>query len=875
MTRIALAAQAGEHDGSGREGSFLYGRLRPLLLAAVCAQPLRAQTHEVEPPALLEWSAAEYPFPSLLGGIEADIPCDLLINPRGEVEDADCDQTGDAGYARGARDALREAKFRPAQVRGQPAPARMRFIYRYLVNRERAGPHALFVPFGEARGQVLSQGTRVSIAGADVIAQGLGLVTSTDAGGRWSLTLPRGSHVLVVVAPDFFRAQMRVEVGPGAPEADTVYLRRSAVSDLSITVPGEKEAKLAPTKETVSHEELRNVPGSNGDPVRVIENLPGLARIPYTGGQLIVRGAPAVDTGAYIDGQKIPILFHLLNGPSVLGEEMVDKIDFYPGGAGVYFGRSLAGVVAVQSRRGSDDRWHGSLAADLQKSAAFLRGPVSDNAQVAFGARRSYLNPVVQATADPTRELTLPVYWDYQGRADWRPTRRDRLSLTLYGSDDSFEQIGAGRGYVPQTLGQRIGFHRARFSWERRVNDELTVSVAPMIGLTLSDSSSSGTGAGVFSRPQRRSERAFSTGLRAEALAKRGEDLELRAGVDALVDRVSYDLDILYDLQLRGVGAPNAEEAKLKGVKVFSSFAEYAELSLSLGRLRVVPGLRFEQMHWAGHTYAVLDPRFWARFQLDEPTALYAYAGLYHQAPTAEQVDQVIGNPGLVPQAAKQMGAGLERRFGDLWSIKIEGYLSLRQSLVFSAQPRANGDGTYDNPLQLNSGMGRSLGLEVLVRREFTEKLYGWLAYTLSRSRELPGPGRQWRPTAFDQPHILTFMVGWRPSPYVEFATRVRIATGNPLAESSGAVTFDADSGNYLATLLPFGSTRLPTFLQIDFEINNIWVGDYGRLQLYLDFQNILGRRNPEALLYDFRFQESDFVRGLPFMASVGAKVSF
>jgi hypothetical protein len=109
----------------------------------------------------------------------------------------------------------------------------------------------------------------------------------------------------------------------------------------------------------------------------------------------------------------------------------------------------------------------------------------------------------------------------------------------------------------------------------------------------------------------------------------------------------------------------------------------------------------------------------------------------------------------------------------------------------------------------------------------------------------------------------------------VEFATRVRIATGNPLAEATGAATFNADSGTYVPTLLAFGSTRLPTFLQIDFEINNIWVGDYGRLQLYLDFQNILGRRNPEALIYDFRFQESDTVHGLPFLASVGAKVSF
>ena len=63
--------------GSGREGSFVYGRLGPILLAALCAQPLRAQTREVQPPALLEWTAAEYPFQGLFRGVEADVPCDL------------------------------------------------------------------------------------------------------------------------------------------------------------------------------------------------------------------------------------------------------------------------------------------------------------------------------------------------------------------------------------------------------------------------------------------------------------------------------------------------------------------------------------------------------------------------------------------------------------------------------------------------------------------------------------------------------------------------------------------------------------------------------------------------------------------------------
>ena len=829
---------------------------------------------QVEPPLLLELPAADYPSQALHFGGESNVECELTIGRDGAVAAVSCDERGDAAFARPAREALRSARFRPATIKGEPSEARIRFVYRFAVNREHADEPRPFVKGGTVRGDVLAGGTRLSLAGVDVIAQGLGIVATTDARGRYAIDLPRGSHVLVFASSEYERLQQRVEVGPGAAGPETAYLRRTGVSDFVATVQGEK-VRLAPTRETLVREELRNVPGTQSDPIRVIENLPGIARAPFTGGQLIVRGAPAADTGAYIDGQRIPVLYHLLNGPSVLGEEMVEKIDFYPGGAGVYFGRNLAGVVSVTSRKGSEDRWHGSIASDLQKSAAFLHGPLGDRTQLALGARISYVNPIVKLFADSKKELTLPVYWDYQSRADRKIDSSNRLSLLLYGSNDSFEQIGGGRGSVPLATGRRIGFHRARLAWDHRVSDELSLTLAPMLGFDLSDSTTSGAGPGVFARPQSQTERTVSSGLRAEASWRpSGDALDVRAGTDILFDRVSYELDQLYDQQLRGVGAPNAEEAKLSGVKVFGSFGEYVEAELKFGRLRITPGLRLEVLHYAGHTFLAGDPRLWARYALNDSTGVYAYAGLYHQAPNARQVDAVIGNPGLLPQVSEQLGTGVERKFGDLWSIKAEGYLSLRRSLVFAAFPKANGDGTYDNPLQSNSGLGRSLGLEILLRREFTERLYGWIAYTLSRSRERGHPGDAWIPTAFDQPHNLAVLIGFRPSPYVEFSARLRLATGNPLAEASDA-TFDADSGNYVPHLRTFGATRLPTFVQLDFEVNNIWAGDIARLQLYLDFQNLLDQENPEALLYDFRYQSQQYVHGLPFLASIGAKVTF
>ncbi len=848
------------------------------------ALPALGGEAKIAAPLLLRFKAADYPGPSLFSGREADIPCALEIDAAGAVTSVKCEEGGDPLFARLARDALRLAQFQPATINGKPVESATRFTYRFAVSRESFGEPPPFVASGTVQGEVNASGTNQPLAGADLLVEGLGISVTTDAKGRYRVKLPLGSHLLVAYSPLFARGQLRVEVEPGQAEvvAGSIYLRKREVSnDFSATAIAEK-SRIAPTKDTVIHEELRNVPGSQNDPLRVIENLPGLARVPFTGGQLIVRGAPAQDTGAYIDGQRIPVLYHLLNGPSVIGEEMVDRIDFYPGGAGAYFGRSMAGVVQIQSRRGNSDRLHGSLAADLNKSAAFLQGPIGRDTQFAVGVRKSYVNPVVTLFADPKKEITLPVYYDYQGRADTKLSQTDRLSLLFYGSNDSFAQVGGGRGSVPVDLGRGIGFHRIRFGWNHRFSDALSLEVAPILGWDLSSSNSSGAGPGVFERPQSSAEHTISSGGRAELIYRLGQGGglgELRAGVDILFDRVSYSLDQLFDQQLRNLGAPNAEEQKLSGVRILSSFGEYVESELRFGNLRLTPGLRLEEMHWPGRSYLVGDPRIWARYALSQATTLHAYAGLYHQAPTAEQVDPTIGNPALLPQVAQQFGVGAEQAFGDLWSVKAETYLNRRSSLVYAAQASANGDGTYHNPLQANSGIGHSIGLEILIRRNFTERLYGWIAYTLSRSREnpgsdLPGLGRAFIPTVYDQPHILTFLVGYRPSPYVEFSTRLRIASGNPIAKATGA-TFNADSGNYLPALSPFGSSRLPAFVQLDFELNNIWVADNYQMQLYVDFQNLFDRPNPEAVLYDFRYQSQDYLRGVPFLASVGIKVSF
>jgi hypothetical protein len=333
-------------------------------------------------------------------------------------------------------------------------------------------------------------------------------------------------------------------------------------------------------------------------------------------------------------------------------------------------------------------------------------------------------------------------------------------------------------------------------------------------------------------------------------------------------------VDARFDRTLPSFGVPNGERAVGRGLRFIEDFGTYAQVELTRGRLRITPGLRLDVMRWSGRVYLMTDPRLWLRYAVSPRLDLFTYAGVYHQAPQAEEIDERTGNPGLTPAAAQQYGLGVETRFAEAWTFRLEGFYQRRSSLVFTAGPFALGNGTISNPLFLNSGRARSYGLEFLLRKRISRWVYGWISYTLSKTEELGRPGEQWQRGPFDQTHVLSMLVGFRPSTQVEFSARLRLATGNPERQVTGAV-FDNLVGKYVPVTLPLGSTRLPAFAQLDFEVNNIWTADVFRLGLYIDIENVLSRRNGETLAYDFRYQAQSTFQGVPFSAAVGARVSF
>ena len=181
-------------------------------------------------------------------------------------------------------------------------------------------------------------------------------------------------------------------------------------------------------------------------------------------------------------------------------------------------------------------------------------------------------------------------------------------------------------------------------------------------------------------------------------------------------------------------------------------------------------------------------------------------------------------------------------------------------------------DGTVSNPLYLNQGLGRSYGVEVLLRRDLSARFYGWVAYTLSRSDLLPRNDVEWRAFNFDQPHNLIVVAGYRPSPAWDLSARYRFVSGNPTAPVTSAV-FDADSGRFNPDSGNLGDARLPAFSQLDARAQYTWTSNLLQVSAYLDVQNVLNRTNEELHVWDYRYRDQGSISGLPVLPTLGVKV--
>jgi TonB family protein len=823
------------------------------LTLATGASSLRAQepvpaaepgavADDIQSPRLTAFHEAEYPPEARELGLEADVELELVVGADGLVHDSRVVTPVGHGFDEAAQQASLEFRFAPAERNGEPVAARIRYRYEFrrAPEAEVPPPPLRTPPAAQLEGRVLTGSPPVGVAGAHVLLllpDGTTRESLTDASGVWELELPPGSYHLEVIAPGYASLGVDGSLEPGAKKRRIDRLVPMAADDdgepIEVSVHDERPAREV-TRRTLSARELATMPGSMNDAMRALQNLPGVTPTPVGAKGIVVRGTEPQDSLSYIDDLLVLDVYHLWGLSSVVPTEMLERLDFYPGNYSVRYGRGLAGLVNAKLRDPkSDGELHGMAQVDLIDARGMLEGPVPGLSGVSFigGVRRSHLDSV----AMPVLGWSVsPIYDDYQLFLVSHPDRDSRLRLGIIGSDDAFHFSGDSR-VDRLELDQRYGFLYLTSSYDTRLSDSVDWSYTVAVGRIYQrfDFQSADVHYSVDAP-------AYPIGVRTDLGWRLAPRLSLDLGTDL------HYAPFRARLRLPQLGAdqsqPDVRTAYEPLTNVDASAlhfrpAAYAELTATpIDRVRLVGGVRLDYSY--DNEELDLSPRLNARYDLlrkPRRTTLKGGVGLFYQAPQPEQVLTGFGTPGLGSSRAVQTSLGVEQELGSKVEASIEGFHYQLSDLV-ERRVVSSGDVEYTN-----SGSGYTLGLESLVRIKPSDELFGWLAYTLSRSVRRAAPGEPLTLYQGDSTHVLTALASYGLGKGWEVGTKFIFVSGNPYTPVVGAL-YSSSTNEYVPVLGGAQSRRLPAYHELDLRGQKRWaLGDSAALTVYVDVINAYG----------------------------------
>lgn len=833
-------------------------------------------------PALLHFVEAPYPEEAQAEKLEGSVVLLIEIDAEGAVSRTEVvESSGHAFFDEAALEAVRQFTFQPAEIDHVPAAVALQYRYEF-VYRPPPAPAVEDTPAAPGvvvfEGTARERGTRVPLAHAGATAEkdGQTVECPTDEEGRFRFQdLSPGTWRITVSAPNFEPYVTTEEIVAGEVTVATYYVRRRQ-SEFEVTIRAPREKKEV-ARRTLTLEEIRKIPGTQGDAIRVVQNLPGVARTPLNLGPLAVRGGRPGDTRTYIDGQFVPLLFHFGGLTAVINSDFLDTLDFYPGNIPARYGRSVAGAVDVNTKKTRPERLRGYANVNLTESTLFMEGPIGTKGGFAASVRRSYLDavlPVVFKLVDfPVGFTIAPRYWDYQLKTDW-DFGKDELSFFLFGSDDKLTLVlddatqtnVEGRGRIDSA----IAFHRFTARWKRMLSPTVEHRLSATVG---TDYSTNRVGDDLFVNVT-----IPSMTLREDLIWKPFDSLTVAGGLDLVLGTFVYELQGPLPPKPGEVFNPLINDS-LQTTKDEGAVAQPG-LWLDVvwkpfGGLKLVPGLRLDydtliESGW-------VDPRVAAFYEFNDKVLVKASVGRYHQPPSPDKLVQTFGNPDLDEEGSTQYAGGVEWRFADMFSLDLQLYYkSIFDEAVYAQQLTTEEAAAAFGSRQLaNTGLGRTYGVELLVRKEPGDGIFGWLAVSLSNAERRASPEEPWTQSFLSQRYNVIGVVS-KKFPYdIDVGLRVRWTEGSPYTPLVGGI-FDVDSDQYLPLPAPARRTvRRQDFFQIDLRIDKRWVFERWILDAYVDVLNVTWHDNPEGLNYNYDFTQSVPSTGIPIFPAFGVRGEF
>ena len=718
-------------------------------------------------------------------------------------------------------------------------------------------------------GRLLEKGSARPLENVNIFLLPAKLKATTGVAGTFQFDLdeinPIGPCQIIINLTGYRKFEQSLNCSAVAGLPATLYLEKIRYSSYETTVTS-KVVRRDQQAKGLAQEEFLQAPGSfGGDPVRAAQNLAGVGSNGASA-QIIIQGAEADDTGHFIDGAQIPLIFHFGGLSSVIVPEAVENLELLPSGYGPEYSRFLGGIVNLTTQTPTPERWKTIAYLDLLNAGGITQGPINDRSGILVAGRYSYIGQVLQLVASDSEDFALtaaPTYYDFTTVHQVKLSPATSLKTTLLVSEDNLALVlNKNASNDPALSGDvysRIAFGRLIPQLTVKLSESTSMRHSLAVGYDQIFFDIDGQYLDIKTK---------NLDHRSEITYQADERYQLFWGLDnqCYWGKVRINLPSTYSAG--GVANPFSSGE-------FFTFSEQANACLVGSYLRQnlkwekdspwtwSPNLRWDYLEVTGES--IWQLRGQITYQWDPSFQMRLAAGQYLQLPEPAQTSIYYGNPHLRALRADhyQVGWSKDFRGNSPQGFEISNnyfYKTLGKLVTPSPQDRYQ-----------NQGTGEIIGSEV--QAKWANTSWSWtLAYTYLKSkRTLPGKGTF--PAAADQTHQLNLLGSFRYERW-SFGSRWRWITGKPYTPVLGSI-FDSNNDVFIPLRGPLYSQRYDNFFQIDLRIDRQFVFNNWLLTAYLDVQNLTNTANPQSLQYSYDYTQKNAVQGLPILPTLGVKGEF
>lgn len=811
-------------------------------------------------PQLVADAIPVYPPQARDRGLQGDVVLLLAVDARGRVADAVVDTGVDPLLDLAALDAAHKLRFSPATQEGRPVAVQVR--YRFSFDLTTADQQSDPVP-GSLLGHVVDMDGR-GIPGATLtvisLADGSRRSAALKGDGRYTLPfLDSGRYRLVATAPGMLETTVELTLGSGENLEHELTLYPEGTEEIVVradvrTWREVERVKLEPAEGTVTGQytltrrDIEATPGSMEDVARAVHALPGVVSDGDMLATFNVRGGETGDVVFLLDRVPIADPFHLAGFNSLFNPDLIDKVEFFAGAPPAHVPAGTSAVLAVETWDGSPAQPGRGIDGALDISASSLRamvmGPIGEDLNIAFAARRSYLETYFQVMKWANlvdTAFAAPEFGELSGRLAWRPAEHHRLMLTVLRSSDSLAIVDSDDDSLIEIDGSfemsnTLWLGSLDHTWKPDDEHEWRTTLAVTEAHSFLERDLAGTASQDF-----RTRRLYG---RTDGRLRTGQH-ELQGGVDGSWTAVLADGDVVDrradpTWNLAPIGQYDQPQVPLDEALAWPEASAFYDHTWH-GPVKLRAGGRAT---WAGAIDALLlSPRAGLSVPLPTATVPKIAGGLYQQATMDPRVlDPDVGNPDIGPETARELVIGVDQGLplpgaegGGL--LRVEAYRTWLDDLVVNPDTQAAVDagGTYTN-----DGSGSNTGVDMMLagRSGRWRGSATWSLLWARRHNPLNTRYDQDVAPKQDQRHTAALAVEWQATPRWRLTTRYSFHTGRPVSRVAGTGVVDDETGIEDLEITCLNCDRMGPFHNLDLRAEYREVMRTWRLTFYVEILN-------------------------------------